>query len=75
MQWLKGSEYHTVSECKRFAIARVNVLGRVRFEAYRTPTNVPAVQIDVIELGDAPTNEQRSAAVSYLKQRCEEYRA
>lgn len=71
LRWLKGSEYHTVTECKRFAVARVSVLGRIRFEAYRTPTNAPAFQIASRQLGPTPTREERDEAIDALKAECE----
>lgn len=71
LRWLKGSDYHTVTECRRFAVARVSVLGRVRYEAYLTPKNAPAIQIATRQLGTTPTREERDEAIDALKAECE----
>lgn len=49
MKFRRGSAYHLVSDCGRYSVAKVIVLGEIQYEAWHTPEKTPPIALGVRE--------------------------
>lgn len=73
LTWRTIDEHHAKTECDRYSVARVTVLGAPHYIAWeRTP---PITEIGSVVLTPEATEAERAAARASMKARCAEHAA